>query len=277
MSSIRTVPEKFGLLPDTRVTGAVVPAAMPTRLGLVIPTLREAANISEAVERAVRSLDSLGISYELIVVDDDSGDGTEFLVKKLGTRGWPVRFLSRVGERGLGSAVLYGWRHSDADVLGVMDADLQHPPELLPDLWKAVEAGSDIALASRYVHAGSLGQWHFVRHLLSRAAIALTWPLQRHQIYVQDPMSGFFLVRRSSIQEVPLQTKGFKLLLEILVRGKITSAKEVPFAFGSRRAGTSKAGLKVGLDYVQTLGRLWKQRRRRASHAEIYSDPGQSA
>jgi len=238
------------------------PATAPIQLGVVIPTLFEAANIPAVVERAVRSLDPLGINYELIVVDDDSRDGTEFLVKKLAATGCRVRFLCRTGQRGLGSAVVHGWQHSNAGVLGVMDADLQHPPELLPDLWKAIEAGRDLALGSRYVQAGSLGQWHFLRHLLSRAAIGLTWPLQRPGIYVKDPMSGFFLVRRSCVQDVVLQTRGFKLLLEILVRAHVNSVQEVPFTFGPRRAGTSKAGLTVGLDYLLMLARLWNQRRR---------------
>ena len=234
----------------------------PARLAVVIPTLCEAANISEVLERAVRSLDTLGIAYELIMVDDDSRDGIEFLVKKQEAAGRPVRFLSREGERGLGSAVLFGWKHSHAEVLGVMDADLQHPPELLPELWNAVESGTDVALASRYVQLRPMKQWALARQLLSRAAIALTWPLQRRGIFVKDPMAGFFLVRRSSIEGVSLQTKGFKLLLEILVRGNISSVREIPFTFGSRLAGRSKASIRVGLDYLSTLRRLWRQRRR---------------
>ncbi|HTR66365.1 MAG TPA: polyprenol monophosphomannose synthase [Terriglobales bacterium] len=252
--------------PESSVEGANRRAAFeesaPAKLAVVVPTLCEAANITSALERAMRSLDTLGISYELIVVDDDSRDGIEFLVNKLAAENNHVRFLCRQGERGLGGAVIYGWQHSTAEVLGVMDADLQHPPELLPELWKAVESGSDIALASRYIRPGSLERWHFLRHWLSRAAIALTWPLQRRGIAVKDPMSGFFLVRRSCIQNLGLQTKGFKLLLEILVRGDVHSVDEVPFTFGLRQAGSSKAGFRVGLDYLLMLGRLWKQHRR---------------
>ena len=262
MSSARAIPEQVaGFSPDPGRQPAALRAAAPVHLGLVIPTLREAANISAVLDRAIGALDALGISYELIVVDDDSRDGTEFLVKKLTAAGQPVRFLCRKGEHGLGSAVLHGWQTSEAEVLGVMDADLQHPPELLPALWRAVEAGSDLALASRYVRGGSADQWNFARHFLSRAAITLTQPLQRRGISVKDPMSGFFLVRRSCIRDVRLQTKGFKLLLEILVRGDIQSASEVPFTFACRQSGSSKAGIRVGLDYLRTLARLWRQRR----------------
>jgi dolichol-phosphate mannosyltransferase len=145
-------------------------------------------------------------------------------------------------------------------VLGVIDADLQHPPELLPQLWQAVKAGGDVVLASRYAPQGGLENWHPARHLLSRAAIWMTYPLQKKGIRVKDPMAGFFMVRRSCLREVELHNKGFKILLEILVRGKVNSVTEVPFTFGPRRAGTSKANLAVGLDYFRLLCRLWWER-----------------
>jgi dolichol-phosphate mannosyltransferase len=230
------------------------------KLAMVIPTLHEAANIRVVIERIRCSLDPLGIPYELIVVDDNSGDGTDELVREMAAGDRRVRFLSRSQERGLGGAVICGWEHSDAEVLGVIDADLQHPPELLPQLWKAMEAGSDVVLASRYTLKRKRPQWHPVRHLLSRLAIGMTWPLQKRGLYVRDPMSGFFLVRRSCIKNIALQTRGFKILLEILVRADIRSVAEVPFTFGRRRAGRSKANAKVGLDYLFLLGRLWRQR-----------------
>ena len=226
---------------------------------MVIPTLHEAANIRTVIERIRCSLDPLEIPYELIVVDDDSRDGTDQLVRQMAASDCRVRFFSR-DERGLGGAVIYGWQQSDAEVLGVIDADLQHPPELLPQLWKQVEAGSDVVLASRYALKGERPQWNPARHLLSRLAIAVTRPLQKRGLYVRDPMSGFFLVRRSCIRSVTLQTEGFKILLEILVRADLHSVAEVPFTFGRRRAGTSKANVRVGLDYLVLLRRLWRQR-----------------
>jgi dolichol-phosphate mannosyltransferase len=242
---------------DARVSGAPKPVA---KLAIVVPTLREADNIRTVLDRIRQSLDPLGFPYELIVVDDDSRDGIDTIVQEIAEADPRVRLLIRKGERGLGGAVLYGWRHTDADVLGVIDADLQHPPELLPQLWKATEAGNDVVLASRYAPRGGLDNWHPARHLLSRMAIWLTYPLQKSGIYVRDPMAGFFMVKRSCLKDVELHNQGFKILLEILVRGKVRSVVEVPFTFGQRRAGTSKANLSVGLDYFALLYRLWKSR-----------------
>jgi len=241
--------------------GAPAAATKPAaRLALIIPTLREAENIRVVLDRVRASLDPLGMAYEILIVDDDSQDGIDAIVTKIAAEDPRVRLLVRKGERGLGGAVLYGWKHTAADVLGVMDADLQHPPELLPRLWQAVEAGSDVVLASRYAPQGGLENWHPARHLLSRTAIWMTYPLQKKRIRVKDPMAGFFLVRRSCLRAVQMHNKGFKILLEILVRGEVQSVTEVPFTFGPRRAGTSKANLAVGLDYFRLLWRLWWER-----------------
>jgi dolichol-phosphate mannosyltransferase len=208
-------------------------------------------------------LDPLGIYYELIVVDDDSGDGTEAIVQEVERRDARVRLLVRKGERGLAGAVIRGWENTDANILGVMDADLQHPPELLPELWRALQAGADVVIASRYAPQGALPNWNRFRHLVSQISIWMTWPLQRPGIRVRDPMSGFFLVRRSAIHGLTLQRQGFKILLEILVRGNIHSAIEVPFRFGHRQVGRSKANLRVGLEYLALLIKLWGQRKHR--------------
>ncbi len=242
------------------LTAPAASRELPPQLGLVVPTLHEACNVQMVLERIRASLDPLGISYELIVVDDDSRDGTEAMVGQIAAADPRVRFVGRTGVRGLGSAVRWGWQLSKAEILGVIDADLQHPPELLPELWSAVAAGSDVVLASRYVSRSVVRKWHRGRYLLSRLAISMTGPLQRPGIYVRDPMSGFFMVRRSCMQNLALQTNGFKLLLEILVRADVQSVTEIPFTFGPRQAGASKAGLIVGLDYLLLLGRLWMQR-----------------
>src|SRR5882762_1125877 len=242
---------------DARVSAAPGPVA---KLAVVVPTLREAQNIRLLLNRIRGSLDPLGVAYEVIVVDDDSRDGIDTIVQEIAGADPRVRLLVRTGERGLGGAVLHGWKHTAADVLGVIDADLQHPPELLPQLWKAAEAGNDVVLASRYAPLGGLSNWHPARHLLSCMAIWLTYPLQKPGIYVKDPMAGFFLVRRSCLRDVDMHTEGFKILLEILVRADVRSVVEIPFTFGPRHAGTSKANLKVGLHYFALLYRLWKSR-----------------
>jgi dolichol-phosphate mannosyltransferase len=197
----------------------------------------------------------------LIVVDDDSRDGINGIVSEIAARDRHVRILTRVGQRGLAGAVIHGWAHTDAGFLGVMDADLQHPPELLKDLWQGLEGGADVVVASRYASQGSRPNWNRWRHLLSQLAIWMTLPLQQPGVRVSDPMSGFFLVRRSAIEKLQLQQKGFKILLEILVCGNVKSAVEIPFTFGHRHAGRSKATLKVGLQYLLLLARLWKRRK----------------
>ena len=242
---------------------SVSQTAACAKLALVVPTLCEAANVRTVLERVRDSLDPLGIPYELIVVDDDSRDGTIDIVEQMSQSDPRVKLLVRSNARGLGGAVVHGWAHSDADIVGVIDADLQHPPELLPQLWKAMESGTDLALASRYAANGSMRNWHVVRQGLSRLAIWLTLPLQKPEIRVLDPMSGFFLVRRSCLRDLALETQGFKILLEILVRGKVESVTEVPFSFGERKAGDSKAGIREGLDYFFLIRRL----RRRAGIA----------
>ena len=231
------------------------------KLALIVPTLYESGNIGALIERIRRALAPLGICYELIVVDDDSRDGIDEIVGEIAGQDPRVRLLVRKGVRGLAGAVIHGWRNTDAEFLGVIDADLQHPPELLPQMWEELTSGTDVVVASRYAPQGSRRNWNRFRHLLSQIAIWVTWPLQKPGIRVQDPMSGFFLVRRSCTKDGALQPQGFKILLEILVRGDIRSSREVPFTFGRRHSGRSKASLKVGLDYLILLRKLWKTRR----------------
>ena len=231
------------------------------RLALVVPTLREAGNIRILLRRVRATLDAMQIEYNLIVVDDDSRDGIEAIVGEIAEADPRVRIVVREGRRGLAGAVIHGWRHSEAEILGVMDADLQHPPELLSRLWHQVAQGADLAVGSRYAAGGSLGEWNLLRRLISRLAIWVTLPLQRASARSHDPMSGFFLVRRSCIRDLELQTTGFKILLEILVRGNVRNLAEVYFDFGTRRTGASKASIKVAIDYAALLFRLYRWRR----------------
>ena len=250
------------------------PNACPS-IALVIPTLREAGSLPALLTRITAALNASCPDHEILVVDDDSRDGTAELVAAISQKDPRVRLLVRKGERGLSGAILHGWQQTCAPILGVMDADLQHPPELLPALIAAIENGSDIAIASRYApgcpmspDVGDMGHhyraneavWNPLRKLASVTAIALTNPLQRPSIRVADPMSGFFLVRRRCVQNVLFQPTGFKLLLEILVRGPIAKVSEIPFAFGRRTAGRSKANLKVAADYLRLLIRLYTGR-----------------
>jgi dolichol-phosphate mannosyltransferase len=230
------------------------------KLALVIPTLCEAENIGGLLDSVRAVLDPLNIPYEILVVDDDSSDGTGELVSLISQRDPRVRLLVRKGERGLSGAILHGWQNTDAGILGVMDADLQHPPELLPQLLEAIQEGRDMVIGSRYTPGGGVGGWNPVRKLLSSAAVWVTWPIQRRQIRAKDPMSGYFMLRRNCLAQTPFQRTGFKLLLEILVRGHIKTLAEVPFEFGSRFRGASKANFRVAWDYGLLLMRLYASR-----------------
>lgn len=226
------------------------------KLGLVIPTLNEAGNIPVLLGRIRESLSSTAIDYEIIVVDDDSHDGTSNVANECAKQDPRIRVFVRRGERGLAGAVIHGWAQTDADLLGVIDADLQHPPEVLPSLLAPVLNDADIAIASRYAHGNGVGEWNKFRLFVSRAGTLATAPLQRKSLRVKDPLSGFFVVRRDCIEGIRLQPEGFKILLEILVKGRIRKAVEVPFQFGNRHAGESKASFKVAFQYFTLLGKL---------------------
>jgi dolichol-phosphate mannosyltransferase len=223
---------------------------------LVVPTLNEAGNIETILRRIQIALEPLSLPYELIVVDDGSTDETATIVLARSASDNRVRLISRPNERGLAGAIVHGWHHSNASLLGVIDADLQHPPELLPALLEAMGQGCDIAIASRYAGKNGMQGWNPVRAAISRVSTLAALLLQRRELRIEDPMSGFFIVRREAIDGLSFETKGFKLLLEILVRAHVDSAREIPFQFGIRHAGKSKAGAAVALRYLHLLGKL---------------------
>jgi dolichol-phosphate mannosyltransferase len=231
-------------------------AVQGQKLGLVVPTLNEAGNIPVLLDRIRESLSPTPVSYDIVVVDDDSHDGTADVVNEYAKQDSRVRLFVRKGARGLAGAVIHGWKQTDANLLGVIDADLQHPPEVLGSLLTPVLEGSDIAIASRYASGNGVGDWNKLRLFISRAGTLATTPLQRKNLRVKDPLSGFFVLRRECIDGLELQPEGFKILLEILVKGRIHKAVEVPFQFGNRHAGKSKADFKVAIQYFTLLGKL---------------------
>jgi dolichol-phosphate mannosyltransferase len=234
----------------------MIPGVSENSFAVVVPTLDEAGNIDKVLSELTDALSKTPYEYEIIVVDDGSTDGTADRVRDWTKRDPHIRLLSRAGERGLAGAVLYGWSQSRANLLGVIDADLQHPPELLPELLKAAEQ-ADIAIASRYAQNHGTKGWNPLRAAVSRMSTLVAAPLiYKKNLRVTDPMSGFFVIHRRCIEGLTFQTTGFKLLLEILVRGRIRKAQEIPYHFGLRRAGRSKANATVALHYLHLLGRL---------------------
>jgi len=228
------------------------------RLSLVVPTWNEAATFPDFIRETSAVLDRvLPGQYEMIVVDDDSTDGTWRTALALAARFPALRVVRRIDEHGLATAVVRGWQLGGADVLGVIDADLQHPPEVCASLWGEIVAGADLAVASRHVPGGGVSDWSLRRRILSRAAQVLGLVLLPGVLArVSDPMSGFFFVRRRAIEGVPLRPEGYKILVEVLGRGRVRWIAEVPYVFRERAHGASKATARVYLDYVRHLVRL---------------------
>ena len=222
------------------------------RVSIIVPTYEEAGNIEELLRRIREALESSGISdYEVIVVDDNSPDGTCDIVRRIGERDPRVRCILRERERGLSSAVVEGFRRARGEYLVVMDADLQHPPEVIPRLIEALEKGADVAVASRYARGGGVEKWSRVRLFMSRVGTIGVKVLVREGRKTSDPLSGFFAIRRSAIRLESLRPRGFKILLEILARHPCLRVVDVPYVFQRRHSGRSKLGFGVVLDFLK--------------------------
>ncbi|MDX2273736.1 MAG: glycosyltransferase [Cyanobacteriota bacterium] len=238
-----------------RVPALSLATGDPLFLSLVIPTYNEAHNLKPLIAQLSQLLDPiLANQYELVVVDDDSPDQTWQVAEFLRAEYPALRVLRRQGDRGLATAVLQGWQLARGQVLGVIDGDLQHPPHVLLDLVAAMQAGSDLAVASRHVEGGGVSQWSVERRIISRGAqliglILLPGILGR----VTDPLSGFFLVRRTAIAGRDLYPFGYKILIEVLGRGSISQISEVGYVFQERQEGESKISLQVYGHYLQHL------------------------
>jgi len=226
-------------------------------VSIVIPTYNERARLGELVAAVFEVFAQHGLDGELVIVDDNSPDGTGALADELAAR-HRIRVVHRAGKLGLGTAVVAGFKAASADVLGVMDADLSHPPEALPRLLAALEThGADLAIGSRYIRGGATRNWPLVRRIMSRAACLLARPITA----AHDATSGYFLIRREAVQDVEIAAGGFKICLELLVRGRVRSIVEVPYTFVDRAAGESKMSWKEATGYFKQVGDLWRYRR----------------
>jgi dolichol-phosphate mannosyltransferase len=240
------------------IVAPLAPSEHGVRLSLVLPTFNEAKNILTLLDSLETLLEPvLGDAYELIVVDDDSADGTWQKVEAALPSHPRVRLIRRQGERGLSSAVIRGWQVARGEILGVMDADLQHPVEPNLALLEEIERGAELAVASRHVAGGGVSDWSAARRVLSRGAqllglLILPGVLGR----LTDPMSGYFMLKRSALEGVELRPLGYKILIEVVARAKIRWIGETGYVFRERTAGESKVTSKLYFEYLLHLIRL---------------------
>ena len=226
-------------------------------LSIVVPTYNERDRLPELVAAIFAAYRSEGLAGELIIVDDNSPDGTGRVADDL-ARDYRVRVIHRAGKLGLGTAVVAGFTASAAPIVGVIDADMSHPPTLLPRMLAVMqETGADVVVGSRYIAGGGTRGWSLGRLLMSRAACTMAAGLTP----VRDSTSGFFLIRRELAQGVRISAGGFKICLELLVRGRPGKVVEVPYVFEGRTAGKSKMNLKEAVGYVVQLRDLHRFRR----------------
>jgi len=222
-----------------------------------VPTYNEKENLDELVRRVQQACSSAGLSAELVIVDDNSPDGTGARAEEI-AKSENLKVVHRSGKLGLSSAVLEGFKAASGSILVVMDADLSHPPEKIPEMVSKIESGeADVVVGSRYVRGGSVENWPFTRRIISKGATLLARWLTK----VKDPMSGFFALKRSVIDGVPLDPVGYKIGLEILVKGKYAKVAEVPIHFADRKAGKSKLGGGEYLRYIDHVIMLYEYRK----------------
>lgn len=222
---------------------------------VILPTYREVENLPVIIPRIHRALNEAGISHEVLVMDDDSPDGTYDRALEL-AGGYPVRAVRRTSNRGLSPAVLDGFNEARGKIAVVMDADLSHPPESLPQLVAPVlEGRADVVVGSRNVPGGSAVDWPWFRRFVSWGASLLARPLTR----MTDPTSGFMAVRLDLLPGVPLDPVGWKIVLETVVKtgGRL---EEIPIQFRDRELGESKLTTKQQIEYLRHLVRLYRFR-----------------
>jgi dolichol-phosphate mannosyltransferase len=228
-------------------------------VSVVVPTYHELENLRPLVMRIGATMSKAKRPYEIIVVDDDSGDGTDQALMELNNLGYPVRLITRVGERGLGSAVIRGFSAANGETLICIDADLSHPPEAIVKILDCLgQPDVDFVLGSRYVSGGSTDErWGLLRWINSKIAIALARPFTS----VKDPMSGFFGVSKAVYEKAaPLEPLGYKIALELIVKCNCSVIREIPIHFAQRQFGASKLCLTERLNYLRHLSRLFRFR-----------------
>ncbi len=230
-----------------------------SRISLIIPTYNEAKNVPLLLEEVAEHLRNEDVEY--IIVDDNSPDKTAMVVKEL-MKKYPIHLIERPGKAGLGSAVRAGFAVAKGDLVGVMDADLSHDPSILPQMIAALRAGGDIAIGSRFGETSKVESWAWWRRMTSECGVWAARKLTR----TEDPLSGFFLMKKEVIANTVLTTTGYKILLEILVKGSYQTVKEFPFTFRMRKHSVSKLNSKEYFLFAcqvvrYTAQRIWTNHR----------------
>ena len=226
---------------------------IPPALSVIVPTYDERDSLPILIERLAKV--STEVVLEVVIVDDGSPDGTGALAEELArTAPMPIRVVHRPGKAGLASAVMDGVAVSRGATVTVMDADLSHPPELLPDLVAAVTDGADVAVASRYAPGGGIEAWPLLRRIVSRGATGLV--RVGLGLSVRDPLSGFFAARRALLAGGGYRRLGYKLLMEILATHRRARVVEIPYRFVNRGLGKSKLSPGEIVDFLRLLVHL---------------------
>jgi dolichol-phosphate mannosyltransferase len=241
-------------------------SASPPSLSIIVPTYNERDRLAELVSAIFAAYAAAGLDGQLIVVDDNSPDGTGALAEELAADR-KISVVHRSGKLGLGTAVIAGFGVADAPVVGVMDADMSHPPGLVPRMFAVMQqADADVVVASRYIPGAGTRGWSVVRLLVSQLACLAA----RGLTPVRDATSGFFLIRKELAQGVRISAGGFKICLELLVRGRPSTVIEVPYVFEGRTAGESKMNAREALGYLVQLRDLYRFQRARPRFPQTY-------
>jgi len=219
-------------------------------LTVIIPTFKEEANIRNIITEVDSVLRTSGLNGEILVVDDSSPDNTIAIVHEIGKTKNNLRIIVRHADHGLSQSVAEGFLRASSDVFVVIDADLSHPPALIPEMYQEIRAGNDVVIGSRYREGGGIKKWPFKRRVISLGATFLGRLLFPD---ITDPVSGFFAVKRSVVMHAPLKPRGYKILLEVLGKGVWERDTEIPFEFSDREIGTSKLKVKTIIEYAQQV------------------------
>jgi dolichol-phosphate mannosyltransferase len=219
-------------------------------LTVIIPTFKEEANIRNIVTEVDAVFKRTGTHGEILIVDDNSPDGTIGIVEDMKTTMPNVNILVRTADHGLSQSVADGFLHASSDIFVVIDADLSHPPALIPKMYEEIKAGNDVVIGSRYMDGGGIRKWPLKRRIISLGATFLGRLLFPD---ITDPVSGFFAVRKSVVAQAQLKPRGYKILLEVLGKGIWEHDKEIPFEFSDREIGSSKLKIKTIVEYAQQV------------------------